>query len=81
MLCDTCNKPTLSSAYQPAQVYRHHGDICLVVCGDCDEDIKADNVRTDGSRGSLLLNAAISGHAGAPKHSEQVPAFLTGSWF
>ena len=75
MLCDTCDKPTLSSAYQPAQIYRHRGDICLVVCGDCDEDIKADNVRTYDSRSSQLLNACIS----------YLPAVVSGSflgaWF
>ncbi len=78
MLCDTCDKPTLSSAYQPANIYRHQGRICLVVCGDCEEDIKADNVRTVDSFGSRMLNAAVSRHDGAPRHCEQVPAFLTG---
>ena len=79
--CDACDTLTHPSHNPPPQIYSEHRLTCLVICADCHEDIKADNVRTDGSKGSRLLNAAISGHDGAPKHSEQVPAFLTGSWF
>ena len=75
MLCDTCDKPTLSSAYQPANIYRHQGRICLVVCGDCHEDIKADNVRTDDSRSSQLLNACISDRPAV------VSGSFLGAWF
>ena len=79
MLCDTCDKPTLASAYQPANIYRHQGRICLVVCGDCEEDIKADNVRTDDSKGSQLLNALISR---SPDTSiATVSGSFLGSWF
>ena len=73
MLCDTCDKPTLSSAYQPAK-------ICLVVCGDCEEDIKADNVRTDDSKGSQLLNDLISRDPGLTNPLAVTGSFL-GSWF
>ena len=79
MLCDTCDKPTLSSAYQPAQVYRQHGEICLILCGDCDEDMKADNIRTDDSEGSQLLNALISR---SPDTSiATVSGSFLGAWF
>ena len=79
--CDTCDTLTHPSHNPAPQVYTTNGLTCLVICGDCHADINADNVRTDSSEGSRLLNAAIRGHDGAPKHAEQVPAFLTGSWF
>ena len=80
MLCDTCDKPTLASAYQPANIYRHQGRICLVVCGDCEEDIKADNIRTDASKGSQLLNDLISRDPGLTNPLAVSGSFL-GSWF
>ena len=87
MLCDTCDKPTLTSAYQPANIYRHQGRICLVVCGDCEEDIKADNVRTDNSRASRMFNACISRHYRPPNsllsfaEGLAVSGSFLGSWF
>jgi hypothetical protein len=74
MLCDTCDKPTTFSDYQPARAYTVRGETVLIVCGDCSEDIKADNVRTDASEGSRLLNACIGGGESFPA------AFLSGSW-
>ena len=79
MLCDTCDKPTLASAHQPANIFRHHGRICLVLCGDCDEDMKADNIRTDDSRGSQLLNALISRGGDTGIHT--VTGSFLGAWF
>ncbi len=73
MLCDTCDKPILSSDHQPARAYTLRNEPVLIVCGDCSEDIKADNIRTDDSKGSRLLNACISA-------SDTAPAFLSGSW-
>jgi predicted metal-binding protein len=73
MLCDTCDKPILSSDHQPARAYTLRDEPVLIVCGDCSEDIKADNVRTDDSKGSRLLNACISA-------SDTAPDFLSGSW-
>ncbi len=73
MLCDTCDKPILSSDHQPARAYTLRNEPVLIVCGDCSEDIKADNVRTDDSKGSRLLNACISA-------SDTAPDFLSGSW-
>ena len=73
MLCDTCDKPTLSSDHQPARAYTLRNEPVLIVCGDCSEDIKADNIRTDDSKGSRLLNACISA-------SDTAPDFLSGSW-
>ena len=76
--CDTCDTLT-HPAHNPApQVYTTNGLTCLVICGDCHADINADNVRTDDSEGSRLLNAAVSRHDGAPRHREQAPAFFTG---
>ena len=75
MLCDTCDHPILSSDHQPARAYTLRDEPVLIVCGDCSEDIKADNVRTDASEGSRLLNACISGGKSFPA------AFLSGSWF
>jgi len=80
MLCHTCGKPTLASAYQPANIFRHQGRICLVVCGDCEEDIKADNIRTDASNGSQLLNDLISRDPGFTNPLAVSGSFL-GSWF
>ena len=80
MLCDTCDKPTLSSAYQPANIYRHQGRICLVVCGDCHEDIKADTGRPDDTFGSRLLNDLISRDPGEWDPLAVSGSFL-GSWF
>ena len=77
--CDTCDTLTHPTHNPPPQIYSERGLTCLVICADCHEDMKADNVRTDFSRGSRLLNAAISGGEGDPKHCEQVPAFLTGA--
>ena len=76
--CDTCDTLTHPSHNPAPQVYTTNGLTCLVICGDCHADINADNVRTDGSKGSRLLNAAISRHDGAPRHCEQAPAFFTG---
>jgi RNase P subunit RPR2 len=73
MLCDTCDKPILSSDHQPARAYTLRNEPVLIVCGDCSEDIKADNVRTDDSKGSRLLNACISA-------GDTAPDFLSGSW-
>jgi predicted metal-binding protein len=73
MLCDTCDKPILSSDHQPARAYTLRNEPVLIVCGDCSEDIKADNIRTDDSKGSRLLNACISA-------SDTAPDFLSGSW-
>jgi predicted metal-binding protein len=73
MLCDTCDKPILSSDHQPARAYTLRDEPVLIVCGDCSEDIKADNIRTDDSKGSRLLNACISA-------SDTAPDFLSGSW-
>ena len=73
MLCDTCDHPILSSAHQPARAYTLRDEPVLIVCGDCSEDIKADNIRTDDSKGSRLLNACISASSAAPD-------FLSGSW-
>jgi uncharacterized CHY-type Zn-finger protein len=79
--CITCHDLT-HPAHNPApQVYTTNGLDSLIVCGDCHEDIQADNVRTDDSEKAQLLNACISRHDGAPKHDHQVPAFLTGSWY
>jgi hypothetical protein len=89
--CDTCDTLT-HPAHNPApHVYTSNGLDCLVICGDCHADVEADNVRTDDSKGSRLLNAAISRHVGAPRHCEpapvfftghhQGPLFLSGSWF
>ena len=73
MICDTCDKPILSSDHQPARAYTLRDEPVLIVCGDCSEDIKADNIRTDDSKGSRLLNACISA-------SDTAPDFLSGSW-
>ncbi len=54
MLCDTCDKPTTFSDYQPARAYTVRRETVLIVCGDCSEDIKADNVRTDASEGAAF---------------------------
>ena len=78
--CDTCGALTHPNHNPAPQVYTHNGLDCLIVCGDCHEDVKADNIRTDDSEGSRLLNAAISRHDGAPRHCEQAPAFLTGHY-
>jgi acid phosphatase class B len=74
MLCDTCDHPILSSDHQPARAYTLRDEPVLIVCGDCSEDIKADNIRTDDSKGSRLLNACISA-------SKSLPAAFLGSWF
>ena len=76
--CDTCDTLTHPSHNPAPQVYTTNGLTCLVICGDCHEDIKADNVRTDDSFGARMLNAAVSRHDGAPRHCEQAPAFFTG---
>jgi hypothetical protein len=73
MLCDTCDLPILSSDHQPARAYTLRDEPVLIVCGDCSEDIKADNIRTDDSKGSRLFNACISA-------SKSAPDFLSGSW-
>ena len=76
--CNTCDTLTHPNHNPAPQIYDTNGLTPLVICGDCHADIKADNVRTDASEGSRLLNAAISRHDGAPYHCEQAPAFLTG---
>ncbi len=78
--CNTCDTLTHPNHNPAPQIYDTNGLTPLVICGDCHADIKADNVRTDSSEGSRLLNAAISRHDGAPYHCEQVPAFLTGHY-
>ena len=76
--CDTCDTLTHPNHNPAPHVYTSNGLDCLVICGDCHADVEADNIRTDDSEGSRLLNAAISRHAGAPRHCEQAPAFFTG---
>ena len=76
--CDACDTLTHPNHNPAPHVYTSNGLDCLVICGDCHADVEADNVRTDDSKGSRLLNAAISRHAGAPRHQNQAPAFFTG---
>ena len=71
--CDTCDTLTHPSHNPAPQVYTTNGLTCLVICGDCHADINADNIRTDDSKGSRLLNACISA-------SDTAPDFLSGSW-
>ncbi len=76
--CDTCDTLTHPNHNPAPHCYTTNRLDLFVICGDCHADVEADNVRTDDSEGSRLLNAAISRHPGAPYHQNQAPAFFTG---
>ena len=76
--CDTCDTLTHPNHNPAPHCYTTNRLDLFVLCGDCHADVEADNVRTDDSEGSRLLNAAISRHDGAPYHQNQAPAFFTG---
>ena len=76
--CNTCDTLTHPNHNPAPHCYTTNRLDLFVICGDCHADVEADNVRTDDSEGSRLLNAAISRHDGAPYHQNQAPAFFTG---
>ena len=76
--CNTCDTLTHPNHNPAPHCYTTNRLDLFVLCGDCHADVEADNVRTDDSEGSRLLNAAISRHDGAPYHQNQAPAFFTG---
>ena len=76
--CNTCDTLTHPSHNPAPHCYTTNRVDLFVLCGDCHADVEADNIRTDDSEGSRLLNAAISRHDGAPYHQNQAPAFFTG---
>ena len=77
--CDTCDTLPHPNHTPAPPVYTTNGLTCLVVCGDCHADITADNIRTDDSEGSQLLNALISR---SPDTSiATVSGSFLGAWF